>query len=325
MKKIANLILILAFIYAFPQFTLGSESNNHEHQDDHDQKHENDEGHDDDDHGHDEKTEEGVTFIDDDMAKQVDIKTDKAGPRSLHQTISSFGRLATGPEQMGRVRARFPGVIKSIKVTIGDQVKAGDIVALIESNESLRNYKVRAPISGTVIQQAANVGESVQDQVLFTISNYDLLLAELRIFPSQQKNLVIGQLVHILFEDKRYDATISHLLPAESNSPYIIALTKLHGPHNNLLPGLMIEGRIVVGEFKSPLTVANSGLQTIGNQIGVFIKEEDKYTFTPLVLGRTDDEFTEVLSGMDSGAEYVSLNSYLIKADIEKSEAEHEH
>lgn len=58
---------------------------------------------------------------------------------------------------------------------------------------------------------------------------------------------------------------------------------------------------------------------------GVFVKHDDEYTFTPLVLGRGDDHFYEVIDGLESSAEYVSQNSYLIKADIEKSEAEHDH
>ena len=304
--NIVNKILITAFICVCPQLSLASGSHNHGHQDE-------------------EEQEDGVTYIDNNMAKQVGIKTDTAGPKVLHQTISSYGRLTTGPEQIGRVRARFPGVIKSIKVTIGDRVKTGDIVALVESNESLKNYKVRAPISGTVIHQAATVGETIQDQELFTISDYDHLQAELRIFPSQQKKLAIGQWVHIFFEGHQYEATISHLLPVEGNAPYIKAITKLHGSHANLFPGLMIEGRIVISEFETPLAVVNAGLQSMDGEIGVFVEEEGKYSFMPLMLGQADDEYTEVLSGIDSGANYVVVNSYLIKADIEKSEAEHNH
>lgn len=58
---------------------------------------------------------------------------------------------------------------------------------------------------------------------------------------------------------------------------------------------------------------------------GVFIKEGESYRFLPLTLGRMDDHYVEVLDGLEEGQQYVNQNSYLIKADIEKSEAEHEH
>jgi hypothetical protein len=65
--------------------------------------------------------------------------------------------------------------------------------------------------------------------------------------------------------------------------------------------------------------------ETLGGRRGVFIKEDDKYEFTPLILGRQDGRFYEVIDGMAKNQAYVVKNSYLIKADIEKSEAEHDH
>jgi cobalt-zinc-cadmium efflux system membrane fusion protein len=44
-----------------------------------------------------------------------------------------------------------------------------------------------------------------------------------------------------------------------------------------------------------------------------------------LELGRRDGENVEVLGGLEPGTEYVTGNSYLIKADIEKSGASHDH
>jgi cobalt-zinc-cadmium efflux system membrane fusion protein len=44
-----------------------------------------------------------------------------------------------------------------------------------------------------------------------------------------------------------------------------------------------------------------------------------------LTLGRRDAERAEVLGGLAPGTEYVTENSYLIKADIEKAGASHDH
>ena len=57
----------------------------------------------------------------------------------------------------------------------------------------------------------------------------------------------------------------------------------------------------------------------------MFIQRGELYEFHPLTLGRSDGRFTEVLDGLSYGDRYVVENSYLIKADIEKSGAEHEH
>src|SRR5690625_7654028 len=86
----------------------------------------------------------------------------------------------------------------------------------------------------------------------------------------------------------------------------------------------MVEARVEVGRISVSLAVAKDAVQTLGGRQGIFVKIGDEYRFTPLVLGKSDDHFYEVVDGLKSGAEYVSENSYLIKADIEKSEAEHE-
>ena len=291
---------------------------NQEYNEEHNQEHDHKDEHE---HGH----EEGVTEIDDAMAQQVGIVVARTGAQTLHQTFTSYGRLTTSPEHNSHVRARFPGIVRSVVVNIGDQVSTGDLLAVIESNESLKRYDVRAPIDGTVIQRHANAGEMTQDQVLFSISSFESLWAELRIFPSQQRSLNVGQPVYIKAGDKRFESHISHLLPAEDASPNLIARAKISGEQDGWFPGLMVEGEVVINTFETSLAVSKSAIQTIGGVIGIFVKEHDTYRFTPLLLGRSDSEFAEVLSGVTADVEYVTQNSYLVKADIEKSEAEHEH
>ena len=350
MKKIITLFFLLAFInplvsYGQSQILEEDVHGDHGHEHEEEQSHTGDEGdshdehdehdsHDDHneeethDHANEESHEEGVTRIQSDMAEQVGIRTALSGPQSLHQMIQIYGRLTTGPEQTSHVRARFPGMIQSVGVSIGDVVEAGDLLAVVESNDSLKKYDVRAPIDGTIFERHANVGEMTQEQVLFSISNFDSLWVELRVFPSQQKDIRVGQPVFILVNDQSIETIetkISHLLPSGTNANYFVARAKLDGSSTDFFTGLMVEGQVVVNDVEAAVAVENIAIQSMENQPGVFIKNGDEYAFTPLVLGRTDNVFTEVLSGLDSNTEYVTTNSYLIKADIEKSEAEHEH
>jgi cobalt-zinc-cadmium efflux system membrane fusion protein len=327
MKKTMVIFLTIALTNWAPQLSVADESEHHkEHAHDHDHarnqenKHGHNEDHDED--GHDKNS---MTKINDNMAKKAGITTAVAGTQSILQTITTFGRLMTGPEQTSHVRARFPGIIKSVNVSIGDTVKTGALLAVIESNESLKKYELRAPITGTITQRHANTGEMTQNQVLFSIANFDTLWAELRVYPSQNSSFKNGQEVHIITGAQEFKSAISHIIPTVDDTPYLIARAKVDGSESRLFPGLMVEGRVLISQFETPIAVKNDGLQTMGNEIGVFIKNNNEYIFTPLIIGRADDEFTEVLSGIEKGTQYVTENSYLIKADIEKSEAEHEH
>ncbi|GAB1270277.1 hypothetical protein NBRC116493_35310 [Aurantivibrio infirmus] len=307
------------------------EHENHEGHDEHDETEQHEEDHEEhDDHGHGEEDsheheEENTSRIDDDMAKQVGIVTAFASPQQLHQTISVYGSLASGPEQVSHVRARFEGLVKSVNVTIGDYVKTGDVLADVESNESLKSYKIRAPISGRIVERHANTGEATQNQRLFSIANFETLWAELKIYPAQQLSVKEGQSVNIVSSNNvGFEAEVSHIIPS-LNAPYQLARVEFENSVHNLSPGLLVEARIETNSFPVSLAVLKDAVQSLGGRQGVFLKQDDEYVFKPLLLGQQDDHFYEVLDGIESGDEYVSENSYLIKADIEKSEAEHEH
>lgn len=291
-----------------------ADEKNHQHEDEHGDGHGHEGGHE----------EELTTKIDRNMAAQVGIQTTLPRSQELNQTIISYGNLTTGPKQLSHVRARYTGMIKSVKPDIGDNVKRGDLLARVESNESLKVYNILAPIGGTIVQRHANTGEVTQDQVLFSIANFDTLWAEFRIYPAQQSQVSAGQTVNIHLNEQVITGKIAHIIPA-LNKPYQLARVQFNNRVYGLSPGLLVEGHIVTGNIPVTLAVMKSAIQSMGEQQGVFVQQGDQYKFTPLQLGRSDDTYTEVLSGLEAEQSYVSKNSYLIKADIEKSEAEHEH
>jgi len=74
-----------------------------------------------------------------------------------------------------------------------------------------------------------------------------------------------------------------------------------------------------------PLRVPLSALQQIFGWEVVFVRVGDIFEARPLELGRRDAAHVEVLSGLAVGDQIVVEQSFLIKADIEKSGAVHDH
>lgn len=268
-----------------------------------------------------EENEEAISRIDDQLSEKVGIVTAIASPGSLNQSISVFGKLKQNPEQTYQVQARFPGIIKSINYSIGDRVKKGALLAVIESNESLKTYQVLSPVSGLIVRRQGNVGESTQERQLFNISNFDTLWAEFQIYPAQQSKVHIGQTVQVIIGDGAINSTVTHVMPA-IDKPYLVARVKLDNTSKSLSPGLLAKGKIHTRQLNTELAVEKEAVQELGGRLGVFVKEGEEYEFTPLILGQSDDQYVEVIDGLENEAEYVTKNSYLIKADILKSEAE---
>ena len=273
------------------------------------------------DEDHDEEEYEEISRINDDLAAEVDIVTTIASPGTINQTVTVYGKVTQAPEHLNVIQARFPGVIQSVNFSIGDVVKKGDRLITIESNESLKTYSVRAPISGVIVQRQANPGELTQERQLLTIANLDTVWAEFRIYPEKQRKVSSGYSVMVMINEQQIQSHIAHLVPA-ANKPYMLARVKLDNTELKLSPGQLAKAKIYTRKFEVSLAVEKEAIQELGGRLGVFVKEDESYEFTPLNLGKSDDNLIEVISGLEKGAEYVSENSYLIKADILKSEAE---
>lgn len=271
------------------------------------------------------ESHEGRTQIAPAMARQLGVTSAVAGPGIIERSIVAYGRAVIPPGQKAHVRARFAGMLTSVTSDIGNAVTAGQVLAQVEANESLNTYAVRAPMDGIITERHASIGEATTDRALFTIAALDPLWAELKIFPAQRLQVSAGQAVAISSQALHQHSTLRHLLPSNDNDPFVIGRAKIDNRDNRWMPGLLLQGEITVDTASVPLVVDNRALQPFRDWTVVFVQVGDIYEIRPLELGRSDDKYTEVLAGLKAGDRYVVQNSYLIKADIEKSGAAHAH
>lgn len=274
-----------------------------------------------DEHNH----EEGVVEIADDMAAGAGISTTVAGPGEINKTLTVYGRVIADPSRISHIRARFPGTITRVIAGMGDQVKKGQVLAEVESNESLKRYALKAPFSGIITAHHASPGEATEEQVLFTVADFDQVWAEFQIFPGQLSRVGLGQSVAVSVASRQTITMIRHLIPSDGDKPFVLARAPIDNRLGHWAPGLLLQGQISVEQIQADLRVDNRALQTVGSQEVVFVKSGEHYEARSLTLGHRDRYFSEVLEGLYSGEQYVVENSYLIKADLEKSGAAHEH
>ena len=90
-------------------------------------------------------------------------------------------------------------------------------------------------------------------------------------------------------------------------------------------PGLGVQGMVQVGQGEVPLAVQTKAIMPFRDFQVVYAKVGNTYEVRMLELGRRTDEWTEVLGGLAPGTEYVVDGAFLIRADIDKSGASHDH
>ena len=278
-------------------------------------------------HRFDYESYEGRTTIAADVARAAGIGTTTASAGDILDDLVLYGAIAVDATRVREVGARFPGVIRSVSHQVGDVVRAGEPLATIESNESLQTYTINAPIAGTVTQRHAAAGEQTDMEALFTIADFGTVWAELDVFSRDRPRLRQGLSVAVTADnDVAAEGTVAYLAPTGNRaSQSLTARIVLDNADGRWTPGQFVEGRVTIGTTPVALAVPLSALQRFRDFDVVFEQVGDTYEVRMLTLGRRDARAVEVLDGLVPGTVIVSDNSYLIKADIEKSGASHDH
>ncbi|HBX36144.1 MAG TPA: secretion protein HlyD [Pseudohongiella sp.] len=270
---------------------------------------------------------EGRTRIEPAVAEALGIETDIAGPAVIEETIPVYGRIVANSDAVSNVTARFDGKIETVAVALGDYVNAGETLATIESNQSLTSFELLAPISGLITARNASGGESTAGRALFTITDTSTVWADLAVFPADLPRINIGERVYINtpLTETSITGTIARILPETAANQAVTARVVLDNSDGVLRAGTWVQAEINVAEHEVPLAVRREGLQAFRDFTVVYAQIGDQFEVRMLDLGRQSEEWVEVLGGLEPGTRYVTENSYILKADVEKSGASHDH
>lgn len=271
---------------------------------------------------------EGRTTFSREQADAAGVEVEKVGPATIEETVTLAGRIELQPQGRAEVTAWFPGRIVEMTKRIGERVEKGEILAKVTASNSLQTYAIPAPIAGAVVERRANVGDVAGDSPVYVIADAKQVRAEFYIYPTDAERLAAGQSVTVRSLDgsSSVEAAIHAILPsADMMTQTIVAHVEL--PNDSLVwrPGQAVEGVVVIDKEDVPLAVKTEALQRFRDFTVVYARVGDTYEVRMTELGRRTPEWTEVLGGIDPGVEYVTKNAFLIRQDVEKSGASHDH
>jgi cobalt-zinc-cadmium efflux system membrane fusion protein len=207
-------------------------------------------------------------------------------------------------------------------------VQRGQLLARIESSESLQVYPVYSTVSGVVAERNGNPGDVTFDRALYVITDPAQTTVVFNIFPKDLGAIQPGMAVQIETMDGTVIAAarLGDYLP-DGNAEAGTALVRAAVPNRGgrLRPGMALRGRVTINAVQVPLAVRTEALQRFRDFTVVFANYGENYEVRMLTLGRKSPEWTEVLSGIKPGTPYAAKGAFLIRADVEKSGASHDH
>lgn len=195
----------------------------------------------------------------------------------------------------------------------------------------LQRYTVRSPISGQVVERLVNLGAPMggegENKELYVVADLSSVWIELAVPTGDLKSIRQGQSVTISSGDGPGShgriAFVSPILNPETRSARVIASVDNEGMVWR--PGSYVTAKVTTSEEKVDLRLAKAALQTMGGEQVVFVRTPDGFEKREVATGKSDDAFVEIVFGLDPGEEVAVANSFLLKAELGKAEAEHAH
>ena len=283
------------------------------------------------------------------LTRTVTIAVQNAGGLTTAQAatasingVSSIGSATFGYQAERTLTAQAAGTVTSIHVQEGQTVAKNDILielsgddlteSIQSASETLRsaeislqnlqdtmaNYTVTSPISGTIIEKDAKVGDAVKSgDTLCVIYDLSYLEMVINVDELQISSLTVGQKVQITadaVQDKNYVGTVTRVsMKGTSNGgtttyPVTIRIDETDG----LPPGRTATAEIVVAEAANALTVPNAAIVRGGyvlvtqdspsaSKADTTMEAPEGFVYVAVKTGVSDDDYTQIVSGIQEG------------------------
>ncbi len=257
------------------------------------------------------------------------IELAKASSGVLRNSMFLNGIAQPNQELLVQVTPRFPGIVRDVRKRIGDKVQKGDVLAVIESNQSLTLYELKASLAGTVIDRQITLGEYASEQKpAFVVADLSTVWVDFSVYRRDLNRVVVGDEVLIDTADggAPIEAKISYLSPVgSSDTQSAIARAVVSNTEQRLRPGLFVTGRLMLSAKKIGVAVKSSALQTVENRTVVFVRNGNKFEARNVEVGQRDPHLVEITSGVLDGDVYAAQNSFIVKAEMTKGAGGDEH
>ncbi len=275
-------------------------------------------------------TEENIQLSQEERA-EFGIELAVARPGTIAQVVELPGEVLPDQDRLAHIVPRFPGIVTKVYAQVGAGVRAGEVLAIIESNESLAPYELKTLTIGTVIEKHITRGEAVtRGSQAFVIADLGSVWVNLSVYQKDLATVAVGQSVTISAGHDLPETTgkISYITPTvDEETRTATARVVLSNTKKRWRPGMFVSGRVVVERTDVPLAVPVTTLQTMADQTVVFVEADAGFQARTVTTGRSDDRYVEIRTGLTPGERYVSHGGFTLRAELsrEQFDAGHGH
>lgn len=257
------------------------------------------------------------------------IQIQPAASHAIHVELTLPGEIGPDADRLAHIVPRFPGIAREVRKRLGDTVRQGEVLALIEGNQSLSTYEVKSLLAGTVIEKHVTLGEFVRDDAdVYVVADLSRVWVNISVYARDVHRIRRGQSVRVEAVDGgRIEVGKVDYIGASVGDETRAANARVVLPNRDRrwMPGAYVSAHIITESAVVPVAVPDEALQQVEGRISVFVEDGDGFAARAVTTGRTDGKWTEIRSGLKPGERTVTRGSFVLKSELLKSEAGHDH
>lgn len=254
--------------------------------------------------------------------EEFGVQVTEAGPGIIILTRSLPGEIKVNDNRLAHIGPRYDGIVTKVYVTVGDSVEEGQILAEVESNETLAPYELKTFIAGTIIEKHMTLGEPVsRENDGFVVADLSTVWIDITVYQRDLDLITVGEeaTVRTSTRNRTFSGKISYVTPViDVHTRTATARIVAANSDGYWRPGMFIMAEVVTGKIDAAVVVPATAVHTMEDSPVIFVETDEGFHPRHVTIGRKGDTQLEILSGLKTGERYVSVGGFVLKAELGK-------
>jgi membrane fusion protein, heavy metal efflux system len=256
------------------------------------------------------------------------VRVGTAGPGLVDAAIELPGEVRPNGDRIAHLAPRFPGIAREVRKRVGDEVGAGEVMAVIEG-DNLASFSLQAAFPGTVIDRHVSMGEVVgPDRAAFIVADLSNVWVEIDVYQRALDRVRPGQPVRISENRGQNvaEGVVSYVSPVVDQATRTArARVVLANPEGRWRPGAFVTV-LLLEPAPANVVVPRRAVHRVDRERVVFVVVGDHFEARPVMLGASGRSLVAITKGLESGERFADEDSFLVKAELAKgASAGHHH
>jgi cobalt-zinc-cadmium efflux system membrane fusion protein len=256
--------------------------------------------------------------------EEFGLRVAPAGPATIERRIELPGVVRANEDRLAHIVPRFAGIVTEVRKRIGDTVKGGETLAVIESSQSLSPYALKTLLDGVIIEKHVTRGEAVTpESQAFVVADLETVWIDLSVYQRDLTRIREGQHARVMAGHELSEAlgVVSYVAPVvDETTRTAIARIVLGNPEGFWRPGMFVTAEVTVEKTEVEIAVPGTALHSLGEQLVVFVQDSEGFGPRPVRVGRRDEEWAEIEQGLASGERILVYGGFTVKSELQRGE-----